>query len=135
MKKTILQIGTFTVMLVLALTLTDHFAQAYSVSPAYRPANSPFTLDYDTNTPSGNTIIILQILSGGLLYFATPVGIIMVAISGFKIVTGGAESEKMEEGKKSLTWALIGLAAIILSYSAVRFVLSFIIRSAEAVTT
>ncbi len=135
MKKTLIQIGTLTAMLIVALTFNEHFAQAYSVSDAYRPANSPFSLDYDKNTPAGNTIIILQILSGALLYFATPIAIIMVAISGFKIVVGGAESEKMEEGKKSLTWALIGLVAIILSYSVVRFALSFIIRSAEAVGT
>jgi len=117
----------------LALVLNTHFVEAYSINDAYRPINSPFALEYDKTQPYFTTIVILQIITGGLLYFATPVAIIMIAFAGFQIVTGGADSDKLEEGKKSITWSLIGLAAIILSYSIIRFVISLIIKSAESV--
>lgn len=129
LKKILLTIGLLTVV----LALNGHFVEAYSLDTSYRPVNSPFNLDYKANTPEGNTIMILQIIAGALLYFATPVAIIMIAFSGFQIVTGGADSDKLEEGKKSITWSLIGLAAIILSYSLIRFVLTLIVKSAEAV--
>lgn len=124
----------FTICLAIVLmSLGGSLVEAYSLDPSYRPVNAAFDIDYDANDPAFNTIIILQILAGALLYFATPVSIIFIALAGWKMVTGGAESEKLDEAKKSLTWSLIGLVAIMLSYSAVRFIISFVIKSAEAI--
>jgi len=115
------------------MTIGSSIVEAYSIKESYRPVNSPFDLDYDTHNPAFNTIIILQILAGALLYFATPVAIIFVSLAGWQMVIGGSESEKLDEAKNSLTWSLLGLLAIILSYSAVRYIISIVIRSAEAV--
>jgi len=124
----------FTICLtIVLLSLGAQVVEAYSLDESYRPVNSPFDIDYDANDPAFNTIIILQILAGALLYFATPVAIIFIALAGFKMVTGGSESEQLDEAKKSLTWSVLGLVAIMLSYSAVRFVISLVIRSAEAI--
>lgn len=129
LKKFILTISLLTVVLI----INANFVEAYSLDTSYRPVNSPFNLDYKAKTPTENTVMILQIIAGALLYFATPVAIIMIAFAGFQIVTGGADSDKLDEGKKSITWSLIGLAAIILSYSLIRFVITIIVKSAEAV--
>ncbi len=129
-KKKILLMIIGSVLLSLLLSNTS---LAYSIDPSYRPVNSPFDLDYKSETPTSNTVLILQILSGALLYFASPLAIFFIALAGFKMVTGGAESESLEEGKKGLTWSVIGLLVIILSYSIVRFVINLIITSGSAV--
>lgn len=123
----------FSLLLILVLTLSNTVMAAAPIDPSLRPINVPFDLNYANNNASSNTIIVLNILAGALLYFAGPIAIIMIAFSGFQIVTGGAESEKLDEGKKSLTWAIIGLLAIILSYSIVRIALAIIIDSGQAV--
>lgn len=115
--------------------LISSVAGAYSIDPSYRPVNSPFDLNYDRSTPAFNTVIILQILAGALLYFAAPVAIIMIVKSGLSMVQGGAESETLETGKKGLTWSVIGLVVVILSYSLVRFVITLIVNAGSAVST
>lgn len=107
-------------------------AEAYQIDESYRPINSPFELNKEIKkNPITSTQAILEILAGGLLYFAAPVAIIMIAIGGFNMVVGGAESEKLEEAKKHLTWSVVGLGLIILSYSAVRIAIQFAISVAD----
>ncbi len=102
---------------------------AATIPQDFRPINEPFNLKYDRE--GGAAIIILQIIAGGLLYFAAPVGVIMIGLGGWELVTGGADSEKVEQGKKHLLWSIVGLFVIILSYSIVRFLISFAIDSAS----
>lgn len=128
-KKILITIGILTSIIFLMGTEV----QAYSIPNEFRPQNEPFSLKYGEGPVQGSTatIQILQIIAGGLLYFAVPVAVIIISIAGLQMVTGGAESEKLEESKKNLTWAVIGLILIILSYSAVKFVISFIFNSAN----
>lgn len=128
-KKILITIGILTSM----TFLMGMEVQAYSIPNEFRPENEPFSLDYGEGPIQGSTatIKILQIIAGALLYFAVPIAVIIISIAGFQMVTGGAESEKLEESKKTLTWAIIGLILIILSYSAVKFVISFIFNSAN----
>lgn len=129
--------------LILILTLSLFFlygvelvTQAYQIDPSYRPINSPFDLKNEIKEQgaSGATVLILQIIAGALLYFATPLATIMVAWAAFSMVMGGTEQEKLDQSKKHLTWTILGLILIILSYSAVRIVISIVVGSAEAVS-
>jgi len=121
-------IATTILALLIALCIVQT-AGAQAIDPDLRPINEPFNVTgaEDDGTPagSGTAIAILQIIAGGLLYFAAPVGVIMIASAAFQMVTGGADSEQIEQAKKNLTWAVIGLVLIILSYSLVRFVINF----------
>jgi hypothetical protein len=123
--------------ILLSLLISSVSAEALTIPEYLRPINEPFNIAGDIDA-SGNgisgaaagTIIILQIIAGTLLYFAAPIAIIMIAIAALNMVIGGADSEKIEQSKKSLTWTIIGLLAIILSYSLVRFVIGLIINAA-----
>ena len=118
----------------IVLTLGLNLAEAYQIDASFRPHNSPFSLDFsNSENASLNTIIILQLIAGALLYFAAPIAVILIAIGGWQIVTGGAETEKIEQGKKHLTWSVAGLLLIILSYSAVRYIILFVVQAAENV--
>ena len=57
-----------------------------------------------------------------LLVFAGIVALILIIISGFKFVTSAGEPKRAEGARKTLTFALIGLFLILLSFAIVRFV-------------
>lgn len=130
MKKIIAKTAFF---IVISLIMSS-FAQAATIdqlSDGYnmRPINQPFALsneDFNRNHGSYGAIIVLQILAGGLLYFAAPLATIFIVWGGVQVVIGGAESEKLEQAKKHLTWSILGLLLIIFSYSAVRAILEFV---------
>jgi len=127
MKKILIKTVLLTILIIILGSMVTH---AYTIDPDFKPINEPFG-ELAEEDASSATIIILQIISGGLLYFAAPVAVIMIAFAGFNMVTGGADSEKLEQSKKHLTWAIIGLVLIIMSYSAVRFVIGQAIKAAS----
>ena len=133
-KKIALTLITF---FILSLTLTlalNLVANAYQIPPEYKPINQPFGFTGDQvgtgENAANRTILVLQIITGGLLYFAAPVGVLMVAISGLKMIIGGDTPDKLTEAKNGIIWTVIGLLVIILSYSIVRIVLTILIEAA-----
>jgi len=137
MKKIIKIIGIVLISVVL-MSLLIEVVDAYQIDAKFKPANEPFDIKFDsdnaqqTGTPgSYATIIILQLIAGTLLYFAAPVAIVMLAAAGWQMTTGGAETEKLEQAKKNITWTIVGLLAIILSYSIVKFAIGFVITAAD----
>lgn len=129
MKKKIL----LTICLTLLLTLLIGFAaEAYTIPDEYRPQNVGFGKEYFENTESATAaVIVLQTIAGALLYFAAPLAVILIGFSAFNMVMGGADSEKLEQSKKHLTWTVIGLLVIILSYTIVKMVIGFVSKSAD----
>jgi type IV secretory pathway VirB2 component (pilin) len=65
-----------------------------------------------------------------LLVFAGSVAIIFIIISGLRMIFGGEDAKKIEESKKGLLFAIVGLLVILLSY----FILN-LISSATGATT
>ncbi len=115
------------------LTAFAATAQAQLLDPGYRPINLPTLQTEGMDGLSGTarvTILLLQTISGGLLYFAAPVAVIMITISAFRMVIGSHESEKIEQAKKHLTWSIAGLLVIMLSYSIVRIVIRLVVLAA-----
>ena len=121
-------------LIVLALVaIQAAVAHAYQLDEAYRPNNSPFTTV--GTDPSGSLIRILQIISGGLLFFAAPLATIMLIFIGINMNMKGADSENIEQQKKNITWLLAGLFLIIISYTFVRFVISVAVGAANDTAT
>ncbi len=131
-RKLLIIIGSILLLVALASV-----AQAYQIPDEYRPDNLFFgedELDYNNDLAgqtqgSTATIIILQTIAGALLYFAAPLGVILIGFAAFNMVMGGADSEQLEQSKKHLTWTVIGLFLIILSYSLVRIIITFVSKS------
>lgn len=129
LKKILISLG-----LSLALLNTGSMiASAYQTDQSFKPDNEPFALETEIKErgASGAAIIILQLIAGALLWFATPIGVIMIVWSGSNMVINGTEQEKLEGAKKHLKWSIIGLVAIILSYAAVRIIISFVLKAAS----
>jgi len=140
MKKILTKI-LFSTFVLLSLTTVVNAQTA--IDSDYMPDNTPYAVDFEEEaankeigaSPEMATISILQILAGGLLYFAGPVAVILIVINAFNMATGGADSEKLEQAKKGLTWTLIGLLLIILSYSIVKTVIKTTVDVAEVTTS
>lgn len=86
----------------------------------------------DDATQRGN--IILQLIAGSLIYAAGPIAVLMIAIGGFRYVISHGEQSQMEEAKKNITWAVIGLLVIIVSYAIVENVIRISSTTSPAVT-
>lgn len=137
MKKTIKKLAVMTtIAIAISLAISAFSAFAYTIPENLTPINEPFRIGKDLSGPGATTatgtIIFLQILAGGLLYFAAPVAIIIIAMTGFNMVFMGAESDKIEQSKRSLTWAILGLLLIILSYTLVRIVINMALNAASS---
>jgi hypothetical protein len=106
-------------------------ASGYAIPDEYKPVNTPFSdmkfSGEDSSRPENTTNTVLQIIAGTLLYFAAPIAVFSIAQASFMITMSGAETERLESGKKHLTWAVIGLLAIIFSYSIVKIIIKFVI--------
>jgi flagellar basal body-associated protein FliL len=86
-----------------------------------RPPNATnFQLD-TSSTQSRAAIgnIVLQLIAGSLIYAAGPFAVLMIAIGGFRYVISHGDQTQMDGAKKTITWAIIGLIVIILSYAIV----------------
>jgi len=44
---------------------------------------------------------------------SAPIAIIIILYGAFQILTSAGNSEKMEAGKKTITWAVIGFALVV----------------------
>lgn len=129
LKKILTSLALITLLLILG-TAAVH---AYQIDPSYRPSNEPFALENEIKVggASGATIVVLQLIAGALLYFAVPIGVIAIVFSGSNMVMNGAEQEKLDGAKKHLTWSVIGLITVILSYSIVRIIIGAILKAAS----
>lgn len=108
-------------------------AEAATIDPDFRPQNEPFDIsqEIEREGAAGGAIIILQILASGLLYFAAPLAVIMIGFAGWDMAMGSDDTEKIDTAKKHLTWLLIGLMIIILSFSLTKFVINLLIGTAS----
>ena len=71
----------------------------------------------------------LQLIAGGLLYFAAPVTVLIIAVGGLRYVTSHGKQENIEGAKKTLEWAIIGLIIVMLSFAIVRVVITTLLQT------
>ena len=97
------------------------------------PENSPFCESANPGVSAETTTTkVLQIITGALLYIAAPIAVIVIIISGISMTINSGNSDKVEEAKNSLIWAIAGLGVIILSYSIANIVITLTIKAASA---
>ena len=121
------------VTLILTLGISYTALSSEGISDDFRPQNLGFSDEeyHFTTDASSGTVLVLQTLAGALLYFAAPIGIIMFILAAFNMVIGSGDSEKIETAKKQIVYTIVGLLVIILSYSAVRFVITRMTQAAD----
>ncbi len=66
--------------------------------------------------------IIIQNLVFWLLVFGGTIALIIVIIAGIKLITSGGDAKQVEGARKTMTFAIIGLVLILLSFAIMRFI-------------
>lgn len=60
-----------------------------------------------------------QAIIGGLFMIAVPIVSIMVLWGGFQILTAGGDPEKFGNGKKTILYAVVGFAVVLVAQGVV----------------
>lgn len=63
------------------------------------------------------------------------VTLIMFIYGGFKIIFSAGNEQKLEKGRNTLIWAIIGLAIVLSSYSILNYVFTALLSSTGAKTS
>lgn len=82
------------------------------------PIPSPPPTLQDLENTFGNAVQVILGLSGIVLF-------IMFITAGFKFITAGGDPKAMESAKHTLTYAVIGIVVIALSYLILNLIGSF----------
>ncbi len=130
MKKQIKKFGLIVLLALLASLIFSGVADAvYQIPKEFMPENTPMDFDFvgDNDREAGTYVLlaVLQIIAGALLYFAAPLAVVSIALIGFDLAMNSGNPEKVETQKKRLTWVILGLLTIILSYGLVRIAIEF----------
>ncbi len=72
--------------------------------------------------PSGNLITMFLVISKGFLTITAIVSVVFIIVGGFMMVISAGNEETQTKGKKTLTWAILGLIIASLSFSIVAIV-------------
>lgn len=67
---------------------------------------------------------VARIVTNLLIPLAGLVAVGFLVYGGFVYITSGGDEKQIEQGKKTMVWAVIGIVCIMLSYAVVRFIIS-----------
>jgi hypothetical protein len=67
-------------------------------------------------------IVIIAVILQVLLGLVGAGALLMFVWGGFHMIFSGGNSERLEKGKQTLVWAVIGMAVILSSYAVLGFV-------------
>ncbi|MDD4607261.1 MAG: hypothetical protein PHS07_02940 [Patescibacteria group bacterium] len=78
---------------------------------------SPSTVSISNPIPENDPKILVGKIIKAFLGFLGTIALVMVIYGGFMWMTSAGNETKIEKGKNTLLWAVIGLATIFLSYT------------------
>ena len=131
MKKIAIQLGILFISIIfpfitLAAEQNNIIAQV-PLDPRYKPEYAvDITPESGSNVPVSTANIILQLIAGSLIYAAGPIAVFMLAIGGLRYTISHGDQNQMEGAKKTITWAIIGLVVIIVSFAIVQSIITII---------
>ncbi len=68
---------------------------------------------------------IIKVVINWSLIFATIVALFLVIYSGIKFINSGGDPKSVDSAKKTLTFALVGLIVVFLSFFIINFIATF----------
>lgn len=120
--------------------LTQSALAAIQLDNNFRPSNLPTfnvveegTVDSNPETRATQTIILFagNIVSK-ILLFAGAITIVFLIIAGGNYIFAFGKDERIEKGKLGVTWSLVGLVVILMSYAIVQGIIQIILKVDES---
>lgn len=66
--------------------------------------------------------LLIQTIISWALTFAGVVAVVLIIYSGIKLITSGGDPKQVEDAKKILTYAILGLILILLSFTIIKLI-------------
>jgi hypothetical protein len=128
MKKAIIICGLVFSFLLNAFTFQIALADGLHLNP---DALSGTGTDYLIKPDSGasaeaNVVGFMENFIDVLLYFVAALAVLTLIFEALKLVSGAGNEDKLASAKQAITWVIISLALIMLSYVIVKTVLNSI---------
>jgi hypothetical protein len=107
----------------------------YQIPVEYKPEYAVnFEIDKDSSGKQKNhgraaiINVFMYLLAGALIYLAAPMAVIMIAVGGLRYVVSLGDQSAVDEAKKNITYAIIGLIVIAISWILVHNITKIIIE-------
>lgn len=87
-----------------------------------------YTVDPTTNAKIANLQgleCIMKLVLNNIAQFAGIAAFIVIIAGGFQYLTSGGNPEKTKKARATLTWGIVGLAALILSWFILKLINAF----------
>ena len=109
------------------------------VTPVVTPANgvstsTEFPFDNPLGTTSDITTLVKNILNF-LIVLAIPISAILIVYAGYLYITSAGNEEKVKTAQKTLIWALIGFAIVLIASSVPAIIQEFLSGTTTTTTT
>ena len=69
--------------------------------------------------------IALKAVAQWILVFGIILGVVFVIIGGISVLTSRGDQNRLATGKKTITWAMVGVIVLILAFSIVNIIARF----------
>ena len=111
MKKSNLYIFAYSALLAASYFL----ANAFKVSAAETTGYTPTTVELDNPLGTSSIMQIINNIIDYIIYISVPILTILVLVGGFQILTAKDSAANVTKGRKTIQYAAIGFAIIIIS--------------------
>ena len=105
-------------MKTLSIILTS-FVFLFAVSIVFAAAPNPLDSNIDSMS---DVVILINQIAGWFQAIVLVIAIIMIMYSGFLWMTAGGDDVKLGTAKKTLIYGLVGIAVVVLAYTATSIV-------------
>lgn len=68
---------------------------------------------------------ILEAIGDWLVFIGAPIAIFMIMLGGFWILTSGGKPEKIEKGKQTILWTVVGYGILLLGTEIAQLISEF----------
>jgi len=89
------------------------------------------SVSFDSPRTNDNFIDLLKSVLAWMAWIAIPVAVLVIIFAGVILLTSQGNETRIKQGKAMLTWAVIGLAIVLLSYAITYFVGSTLSGAAD----
>lgn len=86
--------------------------------------NNPIVLVAPKGVVTDDLISVISRISNSILLLVGVVAVFFIIIGGFRYITSGGNQESIDTAKTSILYAVLGLVVCLISYSAVRFIIT-----------
>ena len=111
MKKSNLYIFAYSTL----LTASYFLANVFKVSAAETTGYTPTTVELDNPLGTSSIMQIINNIIDYIIYISVPILTILVLVGGFQILTAKDSAANVTKGRKTIQYAAIGFAIIIIS--------------------